>query len=368
MAELYIGLMSGTSVDGIDAALVDFSAGQPRLVRSYCQPWPTRLHRALLDTRKLKDDELDSLGELDIQTGHAFAQAAHALLEIADVAATAITAIGSHGQTIRHRPQALRPFSLQIGNAQTIADDIGVAVVSNFRNADMAVGGQGAPLAPAFHAAVFHHADQHRTVVNIGGIANLTLLPAHDSHSIIGFDSGPGNNLMDAWMQHNNGVAYDSHGDWARSGTINRDLLQRLLEDPYFRITPPKSTGFEYFCLDWLAQFNPAALRAEDVQATLAELTACSIARTVTQYAAQTQLVLICGGGAHNTYLMQRLQVNLQHCTIATTETSGVHPDWVEAMAFAWLARQTVHGLPGNLPSVTGARAAVILGQITRPH
>lgn len=366
MSELYIGLMSGTSIDGIDAALVDFSGSTPKLISTHCHPWPGKLHQALLDSRKLPDSQLHSLVQLDFDTGKIFAQAANELLERAGVSKEQVLAIGSHGQTIRHRPDAEPPFSLQIGDATVITRDTGIDVVNDFRSADINAGGQGAPLAPAFHAAVLQHDDEHRTIINIGGIANLTLLPPGARDAITGFDSGPGNNLMDAWMKKINGHSYDRNGQWASSGRLNKTLLDELLEDHYFRLAPPKSTGFEYFNLSWLESYQVSSLRADDVQATLCELTACSIAQDVKCYAAETQKIMICGGGVHNTHLMSRLRANLPDYAISSTEDFGVHPDWVEAMAFAWLARQTMLGLPGNLPAVTGAREAVILGHISR--
>jgi len=365
MPELYIGLMSGTSVDGIDAALVDFSGATPRLVSTHCHPWPGKIHQALLDSRKLPDTELHTLAQLDFDTGKVFAQAANELLERAGIDRDRIIAIGSHGQTVRHRPEADPPFSLQLGDASVIARDTGIDVVNDFRNADIKAGGQGAPLAPAFHAAVFQTPDEHRTVINIGGIANLTLLPPGTDKDITGFDSGPGNNLMDAWMKKINGHSYDRNGSWASTGTINTGLLEELLDDQYFALPPPKSTGFEYFNLNWLESYQVRSLRADDVQATLCELTARSIAQAVLDYARETRKILICGGGAHNEYLLRRLGINLPNYAISSTETFGVHPDWVEAMAFAWLAKRTIAGLPGNLPAVTGAREAVVLGDIS---
>ena len=221
-------------------------------------------------------------------------------------------------------------------------------------------------MTPAFHAAVFKSENEHRSVINIGGIANLTLLPVSADSTITGFDSGPGNNLMDAWIRKINGLSYDRDGEWARSGRVNESLLAELLKDQYFSLPPPKSTGFEYFNLDWLNHYQIGDMRAEDVQATLCELSARSIALAINQYAAETRKILVCGGGAHNRQLMTRLGENLPGYAIASTEKSGVHPDWVEAMAFAWLAKQNIHQLPGNLPSVTGAHQGVVLGTLTR--
>jgi len=362
--ELYIGLMSGTSMDGIDAALVDFSATQPRLVSTHAHPWPNNIQQALIKARDLPDSELSSLHDLDRQTAEIFAAASSKLLANTSYQAQDITAIGNHGQTIRHRPDIEKPFSLQIGHAQTLASTTGIDVVSDFRTADIKAGGQGAPLVPAFHQAIFRNDNFNRVIVNIGGIANITVLPKDNKKTVIGFDCGPGNTLMDAWITRHKQQQFDTDGAFAATGKTNAGLLAKLLMDDYFRLAPPKSTGFEYFNLEWLNTFDINEMDSANVQSTLNDLTATSIIRAINQYAATTDEIYICGGGVHNQTLMKRLQ-SITKCPVATTETLGIHPDWVEAMAFAWLAYQNNHQKTGNLPSVTGAKAAVILGKLT---
>lgn len=362
--ELYIGLMSGTSMDGIDAALVDFSNQQPKLVNTHSHAWPDNIQRALIDARDIPDNELSSLTALDIQTAEIFSDACIQLLANTSYQAQDIIAIGNHGQTIRHRPDIEKPFSLQIGDAQKITELTGIDVVSDFRTADIHAGGQGAPLAPAFHQAVFHSNETNRVIVNIGGISNITILPKDNSQPVSGFDCGPGNTLMDAWISQHKQLSYDANGEWASSGKTNAKLLANLLMDDYFRLAPPKSTGFEYFNLDWLSRLADNEMASADIQSTLCDLTAISIIRDINQYAAETDEIYICGGGAHNSELMQRLQT-LSKFPVKITETLGIHPDWVEAMAFAWLAYQNIHQQTGNLPSVTGAKEPVILGTLT---
>jgi len=371
--ELYIGLMSGTSMDGIDAALVDFSqtaitGAQPKLIQAHSQPWPDDIQQALIAARDIPDNELSSLASLDTQTAKIFSDACLKLLANTSRQAQDIIAIGNHGQTIRHRPDIENPFSLQIGNAQKISEQTGIDVISDFRTADIKAGGQGAPLAPAFHQAVFRHNEINRVIVNIGGIANITVLPKDQNQPVTGFDCGPGNTLMDAWISLHKQRSYDANGELASSGKTDARLLANLLMDAYFQLTPPKSTGFEYFNLEWLNKHldnkKTQATACSDVQSTLCDLTATSIIRAINQYAADTDEIYICGGGAHNRELMRRLQT-LTRCPVTTTEALGVHPDWVEAMAFAWLAYQNVHHQTGNLPSVTGANKSVVLGKLT---
>jgi anhydro-N-acetylmuramic acid kinase len=364
MPEYYVGLMSGTSMDGIDAALVDFSNSQIKLIASHLKSWPDQISEEIIASYQLSDDDLKTLDQLDASTGEMFAHATNELLEKADIDASDVHAIGSHGQTIRHRPDIPNPYSLQIGNARTISTLTGINVVSDFRTADIQAGGEGAPLAPAFHEAIFRHSGENRTVLNIGGIANFTVLPADTTQAVIGFDSGPGNTIMDAWTLKHQNKTYDKDGSWAASGKINTALLKRLLQDEYFSRDAPKSTGFEYFNCEWLESHLEEDLSTEDIQATLCELTAQSIAEAIKRYNADSR-ILVCGGGYHNQYLIKRLQTHLPENTIESTEDYGVHPDWVEAMAFAWLARQTMNGVPGNLPSVTGAITATVLGTIT---
>ena len=363
MPEYYVGLMSGTCMDGIDAALVDFSNSQIKLVASHLKSWPDQVSEEIIATYQLSDNDLTTIDQLDVRVGEIFADATNELLDKAGIKASDVIAIGSHGQTIRHKPDLPNPFSLQIGNAKTISELTNISVVSDFRTADIQAGGEGAPLAPAFHNAVFRDLEENRTVLNIGGIANITVLPADDTQAVIGFDSGPGNTIMDAWTLHHRNEAYDKDGSWAVAGNINTVLLDKLLGDEYFSRPAPKSTGFEYFNCTWLESHLEGDLSADDIQATLCELTARSIADAIKLYNANSR-ILVCGGGYHNQHLIKRLKSHLPENLIESTEEHGVHPDWVEAMAFAWLARQTVNGNPGNLPSVTGASTATVLGKI----
>jgi anhydro-N-acetylmuramic acid kinase len=363
--DLYIGLMSGTSMDGIDAALVDFSAPQPELLGTHSHDWPDDIQQALIAARDIPDEELDTLATLEMQTAEIFADACFKLLTTAGCRAQDVRAIGNHGQTIRHRPDIDKPFSLQIGNAQKLAQLTAIDVISDFRSADILAGGQGAPLAPAFHQAVFRHEKINRIIVNIGGISNITVLPADTDQTVTGFDCGPGNTLMDAWISQQKKKPYDADGTLASEGKTDARLLANLLLDEYFQQAPPKSTGFEYFNLEWLNKHIDSEMPDADVQSTLCDLTATSIIRAIHLYAANTDEIYICGGGAHNKEMMRRLQV-LTRCPVKTTEMLGVHPDWVEAMAFAWLAYRNVQQQPGNLPSVTGASRHVVLGKLTR--
>ena len=365
--ELYIGLMSGTSMDGIDAALVDFSDTLPVLIDSHSHQWPDPIQQALIEARDIPDNELDTLTSLDNQTAEIFADACNSLLKKTGTQSQSITAIGNHGQTIRHRPDIDNPFSLQIGNANKLTALTSIDVISDFRTADIKAGGQGAPLVPAFHQAMFRNDKSNRVIVNIGGIANITVLPKDETQKVIGFDCGPGNTLMDAWMSLHKQRQFDADGILACSGKTNARLLANLLMDEYFQLPAPKSTGFEYFNLEWLnSKLAEAKLTEEldiaDVQSTLCDLTATSIIRAINLHAADTDEIYICGGGVHNKELMLRLQT-LTKYSVQTTEVLGVHPDWVEAMAFAWLAYQHTHQQTGNLPSVTGANKALVLGE-----
>jgi len=369
MPEFYIGLMSGTSMDAIDAAVVDFGGSTPALVASHSEPLDPATKRSLLHLCQRGDNELDRMARLDIYLGRLFAAAALAVLNKSGVAPTQISAIGSHGQTIRHEPSGSAPFSIQIGNPSVIAEASGITTVADFRARDIAAGGQGAPLAPAFHNAVFRSTSHDRAVINIGGIANITSLPAVAAEDVTGFDIGPGNVLMDSWASLHLNVPLDRDGQWAAGGTVNDALLTVLLKDPYFRSVPPKSTGREYFNLAWVnraLEQLPTAPSPQDVQATLSELTAMTICEAIKHHSPNAQQVLLCGGGVHNLALVGRITSLLPGMQVASTATLGVHPDWLEAMAFAWLARQTLAAQPGNLPSVTGATHPAILGGIYR--
>jgi Predicted molecular chaperone distantly related to HSP70-fold metalloproteases len=363
---LYIGLMSGTSLDGVDALLVDFSSAQPRAVSSHHQPYPTEIRAALLELSHASHPELHQLAQMDVQLGELYAQAVNTLLDRAGIAAATIQAIGSHGQTVRHHPHGPHPYTLQLGDPNVIAERTGITTVADFRRRDIAAGGQGAPLVPAFHAAQFHHPGYMRVVVNLGGMANITVLPANGNAPVIGFDTGPGNVLLDGWAQRHRGSTYDADGAWAAAGTRLPALLQRLLAEPYFTQAPPKSTGRERFNLPWLETRLEGAEDPQDVQATLLELTALSVSQAINGHAGAAQEVLVCGGGAYNRALLQRLAHHLAPRTVLSTARYGVEPQAVEAMAFAWLAQQTLHGKPGNLPTVTGARRPVVLGGIYR--
>jgi anhydro-N-acetylmuramic acid kinase len=363
-AAAYIGLISGTSADGIDAALVQFRDGQPQLQAGYVHPWPASLRTRLLALAQGESSvDLDALGRLDVEIGECFADAALTLLKRNDIAAASIRAIGSHGQTVRHRPGGAYPFTLQLGNPAVIAERCAIDVVADFRRADMAAGGQGAPLVPAVHAALLSTPGQMRVVLNLGGIANITVLAADGGVS--GFDTGPASALMDAWCLRERGTAFDRDGAYAASGHVDAELLAALLADDYFALPPPKSSGREYFHLAWLAGHPRLhALAAPDVQATLLELTARSVAMAIRNHAAATRQVLVCGGGVHNAALLRRLQELLDPITVTSTISAGIDPDFLEATAFAWLARQRLLDLPGNLPAVTGARGPRVLGAV----
>ena len=365
MTELYIGLMSGTSLDGIDAALVEFRNDKLQLISFVYQPYTNALKMQL---KQLSDAQsmlfLKEYGAMDAQLGLLFAQAVDTLLTKANLPPSAINAIGSHGQTVYHEPIPPLAFSLQIGDPNIIAEKTGITTVADFRRKDIAAGGQGAPLVPAFHQALFGHATEQRCIVNIGGIANVTILPPTESAPVIGFDTGPGNILIDQWIQKHLNMNYDTKGEWAKSGCIDYELVEKLKQDPYFQLPPAKSTGKEYFSLAWVYQnINVTEYKAEDIQAILTYLTASTITDAIKHYAPNTECVLICGGGIHNDYLLELIEQQL-NCPVNSTELYGIHPDHVEAMAFAWLARQTLNHATGNLKEVTGAKRNVILGGI----
>lgn len=365
---LYLGLMSGTSADGIDAALVRFE-GEGRALR--CQlvhgrtfAWDEATRTRLVALGQGADTvSLDALGALDATVALAFADAALALLQDAGVPRGRVRAIGSHGQTIRHRPQADPPFTWQLGDGNVIAERSGIDTVADFRRRDVAAGGQGAPLMPAFHAALLGSPQEDRAVLNLGGIANFTLLPV--GGEVRGFDTGPANALMDAWCERHTGRAYDADGAFAASGQVDAALLARLLADPWFALPPPKSTGREHFHLDWLqARMGETVLPPADVQATLLDLTARTVADALQMTQPDTRRVLVCGGGVRNAVLMARLAAYLPQAIVESTAMHGLEPDYVEAMGFAWLAREALASRPGNLPAVTGASGRRILGTV----
>ena len=371
--KLYIGLMSGTSADGIDAALVRFAGGadiddcneplRAEVIAARTSPWDPDVRARLVWLGQGGSlDSLDELGTLDSQVGEAFAEAALAVLAEAGIDAHDVAAIGSHGQTVRHRPYLKHPFSLQIGDAGRIVERTGITTVADFRRRDIAAGGHGAPLLPALHHALLHDAGEDRAVLNLGGIANITLLPK--AADVRGFDTGPANALMDLWCHEHTGRPYDEDGAWGATGVVDEALLYRLLEDPWFAAPPPKSSGREHFQRAWLAPRLRGDELAVDVQATLRTLTARTIADALRSTQPDTQRLLVCGGGVHNPSLLQALRDELPDATIASTAEHGLDPDHIEAMGFAWLARQTLLGLPGNRASVTGAAGPRVLGAI----
>jgi len=368
MSELYIGLMSGTSMDGIDAALVEFDNQHIKLISSHSHPIPktlkTKLHQLSLDA---PETSLDMLGEADAQLGLVFADAVKSLLNEANIKADKITAIGSHGQTIRHRPDLENSFSMQIGDANRISYNTGITTVTDFRRKDMAAGGEGAPLAPAFHQQVFYSENENRAILNIGGISNITFLPKDKTQRCFGFDTGPGNMLMDAWIQKHKNKSYDNNGMWAASSTPNQALVDSLMRDAFISASPPKSTGREHYHLDWLEQQlqkKYCNLDEIQVQASLCQFTSDSIIYAIEKFLPKIDTLIVCGGGVHNAHLMNHLAEKLIQTKVTSSDDYGVHPDWVEAIAFAWLAKQTIDKKPGNLPAVTGAKETTILGAI----
>ncbi|HEX5278198.1 MAG TPA: anhydro-N-acetylmuramic acid kinase [Fluviicoccus sp.] len=363
--EIYLGLMSGTSLDAIDAVAVSFANGF-RIIATYSMPMPEDTRASILALTLPGSNEIDRMGEVDIQLGVLFGTCVNRLLEESGIERRLIRAIGSHGQTIRHRPGRCFPFTLQIGDPNVIAENTGITVVADFRRRDMAAGGQGAPLVPAFHQAIFRSRDRDRVILNLGGIANITLLPADLQQPVGGYDTGPANILMDAWCRRIRHIPYDLDGEWAASGNIKPGLLERMLTHPFFSQKPPKSTGREEFNIDWLDSLlaEESDRRPEDIQATLSELTARSVADAVTAAGMNRCEMVVCGGGAYNQFLMQRLSALLPDCQINNSMDYGVAPTWIEASAFAWLARQAMLELSGNIPEVTGARGERILGGV----
>jgi anhydro-N-acetylmuramic acid kinase len=364
--ELYLGLISGTSADGIDVALASFDPA-PRLHAALTAPYPAELRQRILDLAQGDGHiALDEFGSLDVAIAQAFAAAALALLQRKGIAPAAITALGSHGQTVRHRPAHNPPYTLQLGDANVIAELTQITTIADFRRRDVAAGGQGAPLAPAFHAAMLSRDTQTRVILNLGGIANVTILPGSVGKAVLGFDTGPASCLLDAWAQQHLGAAFDADGRFAARGRVDAGLLTRLLADPYFSAPPPKSTGREVFHLGWLSPFLQGESHApEDVQATLTALSARSIGEAIRRHAPEVREVLVCGGGVHNPVLMQALADELVAIPVSSTVARGIDPDFVEAMLFAWLARERLaERAVADVCSATGARGARVLGGI----
>jgi len=366
-ANLFIGLMSGTSIDAVDAVLISFDNDKPSLIGSHSQPIPVDLKQSILQLCDPQKDSVQLLGETDHRLGKLYAQTTLSLLKKAQLEASQITAIGCHGQTIRHSAPSEDniPFSLQIGDANIVAADTNIAVVADFRRKDMALGGQGAPLVPAFHHYAFADAKVNRVIVNIGGISNISILPTNGACT--GFDTGPGNILMDLWSQTHLGTSYDHNGDWAATGTTHQALLQHMKGCAFFSQPAPKSTGRELFNHHWLnaqlAQFPDLA--PQDIQATLLSLTAETICEAIEGLSSPAEEVYICGGGAFNSELMGALTEKLPK--VSTTETLGIAPNWVEACAFAWLAKQRIEHKAGNITEVTGAVRETVLGAVYLP-
>ncbi|MBL78660.1 MAG: anhydro-N-acetylmuramic acid kinase [Nitrosomonadaceae bacterium] len=358
----YIGIMSGTSLDGIDVILADFASQRPSLLYTLYQPYDRDLRHQILDLHQSSNNELHLVSMLNNKLAKYYANAVINLLNKHNIKPDSITAIGCHGQTIRHCPEPSKGYSIQLGNASLLAELTGITVVADFRSRDIAAGGQGAPLVPAFHQLMFQDQKINRAIVNIGGISNITNLSSNKK--IIGFDCGPGNLLMDAWCQRHLGTKYDNNGIWAESGEVIPKLLEELISLEFFSIPPPKSTGREIFNLTWLENHLSGNEKIEDVQATLLQLTCTTITNAIRKWIPDTSEVYLCGGGARNIALSTKIRISLLNKKVALTDVLGIDADWLEALSFAWLAKQTIQGLPGNLPSVTNAKGERILGAI----
>ena len=367
-ATIYLGLMSGTSIDSIDVAAIEFTQDTPSLVRTHSHPIPENLKQQILNLCLPGSDSVQLYCETDNRLGELFAEAALALMSSLNIQAEQIAAIGSHGQTVRHSPPGTDglAYSQQIADPTIIAARTGCPVVADFRRADMALGGHGAPLVPAFHRQLFSQPEKNRVILNIGGIANITLLAANGDCR--GYDTGPGNILLDSWCQLQLGTAYDRNGDWGAGGTVDSALLQQLKCHRYFAQPAPKSTGREEFNLAWLQnQLLAFDLPAQDVQATLMQLTADTIADQINSLGLPINEVFVCGGGVLNGALMQQLAHALPELTVNSTSELGLDPNWVEACAFAWLAKRRIEEKSGNLPAVTGASRETVLGGLYLP-
>jgi anhydro-N-acetylmuramic acid kinase len=362
-AKLYVGLMSGTSLDGVDAVLADFSGAKPRVLASAHEPFDAALRAELLALNAPGVDEIDRAALAGNLLAQHYGAAVRAIFSRSGKSRPGTRAIGCHGQTIRHHPE--RGFTVQIGNPALLAEITGLRVVADFRSRDVAAGGQGAPLVPAFHAAAFGSRSEPRAVLNLGGIANVSFLPR--AGAVTGFDCGPGNCLLDSWAARHHGKPYDAGGRWAAGGKVLAPVLRRMLAEPYFALPPPKSTGRDLFNDAWLGRMLDGNEDARAVQATLLELTARSVADAVAHHCRGARRVIACGGGVKNRALLRRLAKLLSPAVLETSDRHGIDPQLVEATAFAWLAKQALEGKPGNLPSVTGARGARVLGAVYPP-
>ena len=369
-AGIYIGTISGTSMDGIDCAVIRLDAGSLSLLASKTVAYHADLRDSLFSVCAAPSVTLPEFGQLDIAVGRAFASAINQLLAEHQIDPQSVRAIGNHGQTIYHLPSGSHPFSLQIGDPNTIAELTGITTVADFRRKDRAAGGQGAPLAPLFHQYFFYHPGISRCVLNIGGISNITWLGSEANDTPAGFDTGPGNVLMDLWTSRWQGKPYDNGGEWAATGVVNAELLQHLLQEPYLMAPPPKSTGRELFNGSWLEEKLSGfrLLSPADVQRTLLELTAFSVSDAIrkskpAELKPQTEL-LVCGGGAHNMLLLSRLQALMPDMQVSSTAHHGMSPDWIEACTFAWLASRTLNREKIDTRELTGARHPVVLGGV----
>jgi len=368
----YLGLISGTSVDTVDAVIASFepSDGSARLLHAHGHPIPPRLRRDLLEVAASERTTHARIARLDVEVGHLFADAALSAIAEAGLDPAGIAAVGSHGQTVRHDPDGRWPSTTQIGDPNVIAQRTGITTVADFRRRDIAAGGQGAPLAPAFHQAVMSHPSLRRAIVNLGGIANVSLLAPTGStaQDPLGFDCGPANGLLDAWARRHLDAPFDADGGFAARGAVHEALLERMLADPFFSQPAPKSTGRGYFDEGWIDRQTRSVggrpVAPADVQRTLSELTAATVADSIEAYGPETDEVYLCGGGVHNRTLIERLSARLAPRPVERTDALGVAADHVEAAAFAWLAKCALEGVPGNRPSVTGANEDVVLGGI----
>lgn len=366
MSDFYIGLMSGTSLDGIDAALVQFDANATSLIATNFEIFPDETKKAISASSSNPATPIETLGVLDAELGNLFAECSKNLLVNANLKPSEISAIGCHGLTLYHDPYGPIPFTLQIGDPNRIAEITGITTIADFRRRDIAAGGQGAPMVPGFHEAVFRCANETRVIVNIGGIANITVLPKQIDRPVFGFDTGPGNTFLDFWAKKHINTDFDKNGDWARTGKLHATLYKALRDDEYFSKSPPKSTGKEYFSPNWLEAklaHITTTPSAEDTQNTLSELTAATICEAINLHVDDSDQILVCGGGAHNSHLLELIRRSAP-CAVDSTNLVGFDPDWIEAMAFAWLGKMTLTGQAGNLPSVTGAKHPTILGGI----
>ncbi|WP_392566500.1 anhydro-N-acetylmuramic acid kinase [Utexia brackfieldae] len=365
-SHLYIGIMSGTSLDGVDVTLMSYQQNNINILASQTYAIDPDLKTALLQICASKQVSLQQLGEIDHRLGQLYADCVLSLLSQTTYQADQISAIGCHGQTIYHHPHGHYPFTMQIGDANIIAVKTGITTIADFRRKDMALGGQGAPLVPAFHQAIFSEKTHNRVILNLGGIANISIL--FPGQSVTGYDTGPANVLLDGWIELHCQQPYDRNGNWAKQGQCQNRLLEQLLTDPYFALSPPKSTGRERFNLAWLTpQITGLTIAAVDIQATLIELTVQSIVNELQKLSPTPNLpceLIVCGGGARNVLMMSLLTQYLPDWSVTTTDQYGIDVDYVEAMAFAWLAHQRLFNLAGNIPAVTGAKSAISLGVI----